>query len=155
MPTSSQLALLPRLHTLPLAPTHPTPTPLLAPTRLRFHAAFPVRATLGAQPVTLRDEHGTIIPSRLIESTLTAHPDLPSDRRLWTLTLEFVASDIPAQGWRTYAATFAASPESHSDDTAFWSALPKADLAVSETDCHPGDLPLTGAFDATGIDFGT
>ena len=157
--------LLPRIHTLRLAPTNPTatralvilspsPTPYHAPTRLRFHAAFPVRAALGAQPVTVCDEQGAVIPSRLTESSLTSHPDIPADRCLWSLTLEFVASNIPARGWRTYAAAFGASPESRSDDTAFWSTLPEADLPVFETDCHPGDLPLIGTFDATDIDFG-
>jgi hypothetical protein len=116
----------------------------------RFHAAFPVRAAIGAQPVTVRDERGNVVPSRLVESALTVRTDLPPDRRLWTLTLEFVGTGIPARGWRTYAATFGASPESRDRDEAFWSALPCAGLVVYETDCHAGDLATAGSFDATG-----
>jgi hypothetical protein len=118
--------------------------------RASFAAAFPVRAEIGAQPVTVRDAAGRIVPSRLCESRLSSADGLPPDRLLWTLTLEFAVTDLPARRWRTYAATFGEAAASRSDDSAFWAALEATGLPVGETDCHGGDLSLEGSLDIIG-----
>jgi len=105
-----------------------------------FHARFPVRAPVGAQPVTIWDADGNVVPSRLASQTLTADPALPPDRLWWTLHLQFVARAVPARGWRAYAATYGRHPDS--DAPACWEK--RAALAVYETDIHEGDLPVAG-----------
>ena len=115
---------------------------------VRFAAAFPIRAASDPPPVTVRDIRGNIVPSRLTVSAVSERPDLPANRVWWTMELEFVAGDVPAQGWRSFSSAFAWSAESRSEDAAFWSAQPPAppEIRVAETECHHGDLPLTGYF---------
>jgi hypothetical protein len=146
-------ALLPRLNTAPLlqgsTPTralvvlNPECTPYRGP--VRFRATFPIRAAFGPRPIIVRDVSGAVVPSHLTESRITPRPELLSDKIQWTMELEFVAI-APAQGWRTYTATFGYSPLSRADDVAFWehqAALCLPALRVVETECHPGDLPTT------------
>jgi hypothetical protein len=116
---------------------------------VRFRAAFPVRAAFGRRPVTVRDVHGMVVPSHLTVSELTPRADLPEDKVLWTLELEFLAV-VPARGWRSYAATYGYSAQSRSDDTDFWekqaAVSPIASsprMQVVETVGHSGDLPAT------------
>ena len=150
--------LLRRLNTAALAVNDPKATRALVVVNVsdteldtaivRFEAAFPVRAAVGAQPVVVFDHQGGVVPSRLTRSTLTESTDLPPDRRLWSLSLEFIAESVPARGWRVYAARFGASPESNRD-SAVWEMTARYTGSVLETDCHPGDLPLIGRFNAT------
>jgi hypothetical protein len=116
---------------------------------VRFHAAFPIRAAFGRRPVTVRDAHGAVVPSRFTVSEITPRAELPADKVLWTLELEFLAV-VPARGWRSYAATYGYSALSRSDDPDFWerrtpspldSSLPR--IQVVETLSHSGDLPVT------------
>jgi hypothetical protein len=117
----------------------------------RFHASFPVRAEVGARPVTIKCHEGDVIPSRLTESVIEERPELPPGRVQWTLILEFLVEGVPPHGWRAYGASFGASPLSHSDRSELWgewdNGTEHAVLAVYETDCHAGDLPLCGTYD--------
>jgi hypothetical protein len=120
--------------------------------RARFAATFPIRASVGAQPVTLWDTTGDIVPSRVTVSILREDASLPTGRVWWEMALEFAVT-VPARGWTTIGATFGEAEDSRADDAAFWETLPLLDCAVVETECHPGDLPLTGTFgtDASAI----
>jgi hypothetical protein len=116
---------------------------------VRFRAAFPVRVAFGRRPVTVRDVHGTVVPSHFTVSELTSRADLPEDKVLWTLELEFLAV-VPARGWRSYAATYGYSAQSRSDDPDFWDRQTASSLVSScpqvqvvETLSHSGDLPAT------------
>jgi len=116
---------------------------------VRFRAAFPVRVAFGRRPVTVRDAHGAVVPSHFTVSEITPRADLPEDKVLWTLELEFLAV-VPARGWRSYAATYGYSALSRSDDPDFWerqttSPLVSSPLQVQvvETLSHSGDLPAT------------
>jgi hypothetical protein len=60
------------------------------------------------------------------------------------MELEFIATAVPAEGWRTYGTTFGCPDESGSEDAAFFDVLPLLPLLVLETECHAGDLPLVG-----------
>jgi hypothetical protein len=109
-----------------------------------FHARFPVRTEIGAQPVTVRDAAGQVVPSRIADQSLDEDEALPPGRVWWSLELWFLADDLPAQGWRAYAATYGAAPNARADAERVRqraAAFPTR-LAVYETDCHPGDLPL-------------
>jgi hypothetical protein len=70
-----------------------------------FHARFPVRAEIGAQPVTVRDAAGQVVPSCIADQSQDEDDALPPGRVWWSLELWFLADDLPAQGWRAYAAT--------------------------------------------------
>jgi len=111
--------------------------------RVTFRAAFPVRAEVGSRPVTVRDEAGAVVPSRIMAQSVTPDPALPPGRVLWSLTLEFAVDALPAHTGRAYAAVYADSPASRAGDVTFWEALPSLSLNVVETDCHSGDLPTT------------
>ena len=112
--------------------------------RARFTATFPMRRENCPQPVTVRDCNGCVVPSRLTVSSLEEQGDLPAGRVLWRMELEFIAENIPAQSWQAYAATFGFSLESQSEEVALFDALPLLPLIVRETECHAGDLPLSG-----------
>ena len=106
-----------------------------------FRARFPVRAEVGPQPVAVRDEAGRTVPSRIVNETLTgdaAHPG----KRIWEFDLLFRADDVPARGWRAYAATYG-----RASDAPEWEepAASSPTLRALETDCHPGDVPGTGS----------
>jgi VanZ family protein len=91
--------------------------------RTIYRADFPIRRAVGTQPVTVYDGAGKIVPSRLLVSELIDDPNLPADRARWRLELELVVS-LPGRHGRAYGAVFARSPESRSEDTAYWDALP-------------------------------
>jgi hypothetical protein len=120
-------------------------TPVDVAVRVCYRVTFPIRAALGPQPVTVWNASGDVVPSRVTVSETRADASLPPDRIWWTLELEFVVDAVPPQGWTTVGATFGHSPASRSDDASFWETFPLLSLTVVETDCHPGDLPLTGS----------
>lgn len=114
---------------------------MVVPCRVRFAAAFPTRAP---KPVTVRNEYGSIVPSRIVRETITSGTlDLPAGKILWSLVLEFAVLDNFSP--RT-ARAFAASYETSARVASQWEDLPlRLDLSVYETACHPGDLPTTFA----------
>lgn len=107
-----------------------------------FHASFAVRAEVGAQPVLMRDEKGQVVPSVIAQETLGKLRD--DGRRLWTLELRFLVADVPASGWRAYAASYAVPLSLSERDAARLKGTPVGGLLVVETRLHPGDLPTTG-----------
>lgn len=109
--------------------------------RTLYKADFPIRRSVGAQPVTVFDETGSVIPSRLIRSELVEDRDLPEDRVRWVLELEIVVTVLGRHA-RTYGAMFGASSQSRSEEGAYWDRLPTVPLPVWETECRRGDLPL-------------
>ena len=148
--------LLARINTLPLrrestltrALVVRNPANAPATGRVRFQAAFPIRAAVGPQPVTVWDATRKVLPCRLTVSETCPDTALPPDRIWWKMELEFFVEDAPANGWLTVGAAFGESSASQSDDAAFWETLPLLPLSVVETDCHSGDLPLVGTMQA-------
>lgn len=113
--------------------------------RARFAATFPMRREACPAPVTLRDSDGRIVPSHLNLSDITESANLPAGRVLWTMELEFIVESVPAGEWRTFAAVFGFSPESQSENVAFFETFALFSVPVIETNCHTGDLPLAGS----------
>ncbi|MBC8137221.1 MAG: hypothetical protein H8F28_15180 [Fibrella sp.] len=110
---------------------------VVPPCRVRFGAAF---LTGAAKPVTVRDDHGSIVPSHIVHETITTDaPDLPPGKVLWSLVLEFALPDgLPSRIARAFAAAYETPPAL----THTFNHLPlRLDLPVYETACHPGDLP--------------
>lgn len=150
--------LLDRLNTAPLqqgdAPTRAlvalNPSDAAITTALGvFPARFPVRREVGAQPVTVWDTQGNVLPCRVANERLKEDPAI-APRIWWTFDLLVVLRDIPAQGWRAVAATYG-QPPPLPEEAAIWQAAEASGerLPLEETDCHAGDLPATGSlFDA-------
>ncbi len=140
-------ALLERVHTEPLRRAG-VPTVALVvvnagesdapPCRVRFSAAFVVREIA---PVTVRDDAGNIVPSRIVDEARTPHPN----GVLWSLMLEFAVGGVPARSAKTFAAGYEASNCLPLSET-----IPfRDDLMVYETGLHTGDLPLAFALPPT------
>jgi hypothetical protein len=108
-----------------------------------FHARFPVRTETGARPITVRDDQGRVIPSRVVDETLSA-ADTPGggNRVIWSFDLQLLVCDIPARGFRTFAASYGYDRASEAEPEAWERAQAGGPfLEVGETDCHAGDLP--------------
>jgi hypothetical protein len=105
------------------------------PSRVRFSAGFP---TSGPKPVTVRDDRGEVVPSRIVSQSVYADAiGISSGRVLWSLVLEFaVPMGLHAHTARAFGASYEESESAQSG--ALLDALPLADLPVYETDCHVG-----------------
>ena len=93
-------------------------------------------------PVVVMEMNGlAALASALHE--LSEAPDLKgrTDRRLLSFTLHFAVTDIPAQGWRTYIASYRDTPAPLLE-----TGTESAELIVVETLRHGGDLPPVGNF---------
>lgn len=102
--------------------------PLDIPTTLRFSAGVPDFHPL---PLALRDGTGFMVDGRRARVVVSADPT----RTRWLpnagpADVEFVASDVPAFGWRCYALTPAAAAPDEVDDGSFIEA---GDTAVRVT----------------------
>jgi len=112
-----------------------------------YPARFPIRREVGPQPVLVRDAAGEIVPCRLVNERLEEDADI-APKLWWAFDLLLVLRDVPALGWRAYAATYGqATPVP--DEEALWRAALASvlRLPVAETGCHAGDLPATGSLD--------
>lgn len=106
-----------------------------------FHAAMSWTANLPLPPLAVTEADGSVVAASV--RGMTEDPDLKgrTDRLRLSFALHFAVRDVPAQGWRTYLASYAdvSSP-------ALENGRENADLSVVETTRHGGDLPLTGNF---------
>ncbi len=96
-------------------------------------------------PVVIRELNGDAVPSALTDWQEGPDRKGRADRRQVSFTLRFAAHNVPAQGWRTYVASYTAeavhaSPEALADET--------TDLTVLETLRHAGDYQPVGAWSA-------
>jgi hypothetical protein len=116
-----------------------------------YSARFPIQREAGPQPVLVRDAAGEIVPCRLIDERLEEDPAI-APKLWWAFDLLLALRDVPALGWRAYAATYGQPPPVPDEESLWRAALAGGPgLLVAETGCHPGDLPATGslcAFDA-------
>ena len=116
-----------------------------------YSARFPIRREAGPQPVLVHNAAGEIVPCRLVNERLEEDPEI-APRLWWAFDLLLALRDVPALGWRAYAATYG-QPPPVPDEAALWRAALASGLRlpVAETGCHPGDLPAAGSpgtFDA-------
>ena len=92
-------------------------------------------------PVAFTDLQG--IPVATAIQDLTEAPDAKgrADRRLLSFSLCFQVSEVPANGWDTYIASYADAPSPLLQD-----CVATPGLTVVETTRHGGDLPPVGNF---------
>ena len=116
-----------------------TPQALTGVAVFRASMAWPRDVLL--PPVTLTDTDGEVVPSAVRE--IETGPDVKgrADKVQLSFALCFAVSDVPANGWRTYLASYTDAPPLALED--FVGTL---GLLVVETTRHSGDLPMQGSF---------
>lgn len=92
-------------------------------------------------PVSVTDAAGSMVPSAIRD--LREGPDAKgrADRVQFSFSLCFAVSDVPANGWRTYLASYADAPTLALEDF-----MEMPGLVVVETTRHGGELPPIGSF---------
>lgn len=116
-----------------------TPQALTGVAVFRASMAWPRDVLL--PPVTLTDTDGEVVPSAVRE--IETGPDVKgrADKVQLSFALCFAVSDVPANCYRTYIASYADAPPLALED--FVGTL---GLLVVETTRHSGDLPMQGSF---------
>lgn len=110
-------------------------------TVFRANMAWP--KSLSLPPILLTDSAGHGVPCAVSEINESPDKKGRADHCHLSFALRFTVQDVPAQGWRTFIASYAdASPILPPD-------LADAEtpgLIVIETLPHAGDLPANGTF---------
>ncbi len=92
-------------------------------------------------PVSVTDTEGVMVPSAVREMQTGPDAKGRADRVQLLFALCFAVSDVPANGWRTYVASYTDVPTLTLEDFAETSGL-----IVVETTRHSGGLPGQGRF---------
>ena len=105
-----------------------------------FRAVMSWPRAVPLPPVVVTQE-GQVVPS--VVGDMTQGPDAKgrADRCQLGFSLCFAASDIPADGWRTYIAAYTEAEGPTLEDF-----VETPGLVVAETTRHGGDLPPVGVF---------
>ena len=107
-----------------------------------FHAAMSWPLETPLPPIVVTDFDGNSIPCLVTEFSDGPDRKGRADQRHLAFALRFAVQDVPAQGWRTYIASYAAQP---SAETTTWLPSDTPGLLVVETLPHSGDLPPNSA----------
>lgn len=107
-----------------------------------FRASMSWPRDMPLPPVVVADSGGMPVPSALREMTQGADAKGRVDRVQLSFAIYFAADAVPANGWRTYVASYmdALPPKLEN-------APLNTDLVVVETTRHGGDLPMMGALE--------
>ena len=92
-------------------------------------------------PVSVTDADGATVSSAVHEMETGPDAKGRADRVQLSFALCFVVSDVPANGWRTYIASYAEGPPLALEDF-----VETPGLIVVETTRHSGDLAIVGNF---------
>jgi hypothetical protein len=93
--------------------------------------------------VAISEFDGSTVASDMPDMAEGPDPKGRDDHRLLAFQIRFAVQDVPANGWRTYIASFADElfpPDPEGLDVG------TVDLTVIETTRHGGDLPHIGTF---------
>ena len=106
-----------------------------------FRASMAWLRDVPLPPVTLTNAAGEAVPSAVRE--MQTGPDIKgrADKVQLSFALCFAVSDVPANGWRTYLASYSDAPTLALEDF-----VETSGLTVVETTRHDGDLALVGNF---------
>ena len=108
-----------------------------------FRASYSWPRDVPLPPVVVTDSDGTVVPSALRERQEAADAKGRADRVQLSFALCFAVSDVPANGWRTYIASYAEAPTLALRDVVE-DFVEAPGLTVVETTRHGGDLAMTG-----------
>ena len=92
-------------------------------------------------PVSVTGAAGSVVASAVREMQTGPDTKGRADRVQLSFSLCFAATDVPANGWRTYIASYAEGPTIALEDF-----VETPGLIVVETTRHGGDLAMTGNF---------
>lgn len=92
-------------------------------------------------PVRVADTEGQTVPAAVTDWDEGPDSKGRADRRQVAFSLCFAVSNVPANGWRTYIASYAEKASPLLNDFA-----ETPGLVVVETTRHGGDLPPVGNF---------
>ena len=106
-----------------------------------FRASYSWPRDMPLPPVVITDSCGVVVPSALREQHEAADSKGRTDRVQLSFALCFAVSDVPANGWRTYIASYADALTPLLEDF-----VETPGLTVVETRRHGGDLPMQGRF---------
>lgn len=108
-----------------------------------FHAAMSWPRATPLPPLIVTDFDGNSVPFTVTDFSCSPDRKGRADRKHLAFALRFAVHDVPAHGWRTFIASYAAQPPAEAS-----SSLPPETpgLVVVETHPHPGDLPAEGTF---------
>lgn len=110
-----------------------------------FRASYSWPRNLPLPPVVVTDSDGAVVLSALQEQREAADEKSRADRMQLSFALCFAVCDVPAQGWRTYIASYTEAPMlTQKDDREDFVETPG--LVVVETMRHDGALPMQGRF---------
>ncbi len=104
-----------------------------------FRASMAWPRDVPLPPVTLTDADGSVVPSAVREMQAGTDAKGRADQVQLSFALCFAVSDVPANAWRTYIASYADAPTLSLEDF-----VETPGLSVVETTRHGGDLPATG-----------
>ncbi len=109
-----------------------------------FHADYRVRSGFTLPGILVTASDGTVMASSTLNFT-EAVDEGEEDRPRIAFDLAFAIREIPARSWAAYFAAYAAEagPRLGACDL---DAIPRS-LAVIETLCRAGELPMAGSFD--------
>lgn len=114
-----------------------TSSPLSGVAVFRASMAWPCDVPL--PPVSVTDAAGSVVASAIREIQTGSDAKGRADRVQLSFALWFAATEVPANGWRTYIASYAEGPTLALEDL-----VETPGLVVVETTRHGGDLPPTG-----------
>ena len=106
-----------------------------------FRASMAWPRDVPLPPVSVTDISGDIVPSALRDMTRGADLKGRADRVQLGFALCFAVAAVPAQGWRTYIASYADAPMLPLEDF-----VETPGLVVVETTRHGGNLAMAGNF---------
>ena len=106
-----------------------------------FHASMAWPRDVPLPPVSVADASGSVIASAIREMQTGPDTKGRADRVQLSFALWFAVSEVPANGWRTYIASYAEGPPLALEDF-----VETPGLIVVETTRHSGDLAIVGNF---------
>ena len=106
-----------------------------------FRASMSWPRDVPLPPVAVTNSEGVPVPSRLHEMTQGTDAKGRADRVQLSFALCFAVSDVPANGYRTYIASYADAATLALEDF-----IETPGLSVVETTRHGGDLAMQGSF---------
>jgi len=105
-----------------------------------FRASMSWPRGLPLPPVVVTDA-GRAVPSAVRDRTEGPDAKGRADRLRLAFSLCFAVADVPANGWRTFIASYTDAPAPALEDF-----METPGLVVVETTRHGGDLPPVGVF---------
>ena len=106
-----------------------------------FQASMSWPRETSLPPVIVTETDGNPVSAALMTLTVGLDAKGRPDRSQLSFSLRFAVSDVPANGWRTYIASYAKNPS-----PVLLDCTETPGLVVVETTRHGGDLPPVGKF---------